>query len=541
MAFDFSKGSLANTNASNKKSGFNFQSGQLTNTGFPTQEPDSVKRNFLQKTAGFLGIEKAGQGLATAIRTQQANTLAQASNPLANKITTSGDQTGNEAGQGLTDIKKVAVALHDLVMQGVPETDPRRIQLTNLLRQSQGQNPITQAQIDPGTTLSNKEVLGSFGNVALNTLGAGTLTGAGTASPAAIKAVNIIDKAVAPFNTSSKLGRIANAGIKGAEFGLAQGTTQGMNDNKSLTDITKQAGISSAIQGGIGFGVQGLSEIGKLLTDRNTTEAIVNKTIGTPKKIIKAGKSPASDIIDQGVPRSKVGLLEQAQKTIDNSENKISEILKTDTRRHNTAPILDQIKQSLMENYRGALDEKDIEEIVKGLPVASLRNSTSMTTGAINDLRKVIDNKYIGSGRWMNSANATPERITALKAAANTLRGIVKESHPDLSGIFDNYGKAITQKTILTDELAKPHILTNMLEALSAAGLGVGTGGFTPTGAAKGLAGFAAIKALLSTPVQTGLAIGLDRAGRLPSTKTGQVVKAGGRILTRRVVQQAQK
>ncbi len=463
----------------------------------PAQPP---KKNIVQKTAGALGVEKAGQGLATTARVASGSI----------------NQTGDEEVAMLKSAQDVINALQQ--MHDVPNTDPKKARLLQLLREQTGARAVTQAEIDPGTQLSNKEVLGSFGNVALNVATAGL---------------------PAPKGATAAV-RIAKGAGQAAAVGAAQGFSQGLNDNKSIKDSIKQAGTSAVVSGGIGFGVQGLAEFGKLLTSNKVTEGIVNKNLGVSKKVVQAGKSPAGEIISKGSIKSKAGYLAAAEKEIRNADTQIATILKNDTRRVDSAPVLDEVRQRLMHVYKDALNAKDVEAIVESLPVAALRDSTSMTIDRVNNLRKVIDNNYIGSSKWLNSANATPERITALKTTANVLRGIVQDSHPALPKIFQNYSKAITQKAVLDETLSKPHILTNLLEALSSAGIGLGAGGFSPGGALKGLASFAAIKALFSTPVQTGLAIGLDRAGKLPATKVGQAARAVSRVATQRAIQAVQ-
>jgi hypothetical protein len=117
--------------------------------------------NAADSTANVLGVKKFGQGLATAGRVASGAV----------------NQTGEENAQALKDTAAVTAKLHELIMQGVPPTDLRRLQLANYLKRTQGDQNTTQAEIDPGTQLSTKEVLGSAANVALLATAPGAPTG----------------------------------------------------------------------------------------------------------------------------------------------------------------------------------------------------------------------------------------------------------------------------------------------------------------------------------------------------------------------------
>lgn len=127
---------------------------------------ESFAKRALMGTAGFLGVKPLGQGLATAGRV--------ASGAI--------NQTGNEAAQALMDTTKLTQQLHQMVLNHVPANDPKRVQLVNFIKNSMGQQPTTQAEIDPGTTLSNKQVIGS----AIQT-GANLLPGAASGTRLATK------------------------------------------------------------------------------------------------------------------------------------------------------------------------------------------------------------------------------------------------------------------------------------------------------------------------------------------------------------------
>ncbi len=198
--------------------------------------PDSVINNadfqkygILPKAAQFLGISKFGQGLATA-----------------------GLETTGQGNQGLDSEAAAAKQLSDIMQKYPPGSPERKAAIAKYQQLYAGGVP-SQTEIDPGTQLSDKEVLGSAGNVALDAMSGGSLTSGAefggtvaTKTPGLMDALNTgvqtINKVVAPLDEATTAGRVGNAAIKGAEFGAAQGVTQGMNDNKSAADIATQAG-----------------------------------------------------------------------------------------------------------------------------------------------------------------------------------------------------------------------------------------------------------------------------------------------------------
>ena len=78
--------------------------------------------NAANSTAGFLGIQKFGQGIATAGRVASGSI----------------NQTGDEEAQMAKDQQMVINQIHTLRAQGVPNNDLKILQLTNFLKQNQG-------------------------------------------------------------------------------------------------------------------------------------------------------------------------------------------------------------------------------------------------------------------------------------------------------------------------------------------------------------------------------------------------------------------
>src|ERR1039458_2897884 len=138
------------------------------------------------KVAQGLGIAKLGMGLATAGRVASGSI----------------NQTGADEYQMQKDQQTVITKLQQLRAQGVPRTDLNYMQLENYLKRASGQTAPTQAQIDPGTQLSNREVIGSAIDTAGLVLGSGEFKGA-TEAPQALSAGSKIWQAT---KTGAKVG-----------------------------------------------------------------------------------------------------------------------------------------------------------------------------------------------------------------------------------------------------------------------------------------------------------------------------------------------
>jgi hypothetical protein len=403
----------------------------------------------------------------------------------------------------------------------------------------------TGADIDPGTALSDKKVIGSFANVGLDVLSGGSLSGEGALGGAASK----INAVVAPLSEESTLGRIGNKVIQGAAFGAAQGAAQGATDDKSGTDMAKQAGVNSVLGGVLGGTIQGAGELFKYLTSPEVSESLYNKAIGIDKKTQLADRSPAASMIEQGKVGSKSGLAADAQKTIDATNGQINDILtnqsgtSTASKAIETKPLVDQMRAKLTAQYGDTLGADGVSKLMEDLPIAKLHVNDTLTPAELNSLRQKIDTDFVGNGKWLN-VNQDPVKISAFKTAANVLRQTVQSQDERLPGLFDQMSDSITARNALDAELAKPHALTSMLELLGAIGAG-GTAishGVSPLEAVgTGAAAYAAEKAAKSTPVQTAAAVGLDRLGKaaVDNGTAVQAAKAVGRIATRRATAKA--
>lgn len=362
----------------------------------------------------------------------------------------------------------------------------------------------------------------------------------GLASPkevigsAAQTGLNIATAGMGVSKAPTALGRIAGNTARSAAIGGGLSAGSALERDGSLEDVVSSAAKGAAVSGVVGFGVGGLGELGKFLTSQTARESLVNRGLAIPKKVVEKGKSPAGRFLNEGTGLTKRGILAEAEKTISEVEAKIGAKLASKTGTAGTAGVIQDIRKSLGSYYEGALGGEDIERIIGSLPIDSLRKNQELTFIQLNKLRQIIDNKFLGNGKWLNTT--TSENVTALKAASNAIRTLVKSGDQELQDLFSRYADAITTKTSLSSDLAKPHMLTMLLELLGSGLYGtIAGGGINPESAAKSAAAFAAMRGLSSTPAKILTARTLGKVAELGQN---QGIKTVGRVATQNLIKQ---
>ncbi len=234
---------------------------------------------ILQKTAKFLGIDKFGQGLASTGRVLSGHVS---------------DDIQNQ--QNVSSMnQKVLYALQK-------ETDPAKRQHLQEFMQRQnfgnadtsvhtqqdfaGANPQA-SQIDPGLNLTNKQVLGSAANVALN-----------VATPGAFK------------------GSTAAVIAKNAALGGAFGAASGLEKNRSAGGIVGSTLGGAAIGGAVGA-VGLMAKAAKEFVGNAVPEWMMNKAVKPAlqdlKKNVRFGSDTlGKELLDEGVKGGPKKLLEIA-------------------------------------------------------------------------------------------------------------------------------------------------------------------------------------------------------------------------------------
>lgn len=242
--------------------------------------PSVPGKSLVQKVGGFLGIEKFGQGIATAGR----NLLGINQQEQAQGTKSYLDTQNSLIGQAKTH----AIG------------DPRR---EGLLKTAQ-QSPFTsQEEIDSGLKLSNKEVLGSAANVGLNVL-----------APGAFK------------------GGLAAQAAKSAALGAGFGAAGGLNENKDLGGVAKSTALGAAIGGAIPVAGAGLSKAKEAITQK-LPEALMNHavkpTLDELRKNIKTGSDTLGrELLSEGIAGSPEKLLKISDNKLSLYEGKLQNVLK---------------------------------------------------------------------------------------------------------------------------------------------------------------------------------------------------------------------
>jgi hypothetical protein len=244
---------------------------------------------LIPKVAKFLGVSKFGQAIGTAFR----------------------NVTG-ELDRGIRQQQEQA----DLTVQKINyaaknEKDPAKrtklLQMAHSVRT--GVTP--QEQIDPGLNLSNKEIIGSAANVALN-----------IATPGAFKG-----------------GKMAVIG-KNAALGSAFGGASGLERNRSAGNI-----VGSAVGGalvGAGIGTAGLvARAAKEFATRTTPRFLMDKAIKPAlqdlKKNVRYGtKTLSQELLDEGVKGKPETLLRLAKDKLTSLEDELQEVI--------TSPGLSEVR-----------------------------------------------------------------------------------------------------------------------------------------------------------------------------------------------------
>jgi len=292
---------------------------------------------------------------------------------------------------------------------------------------------------------------------------------------------------------------------------------------KKPLDVASETALSALAGGATSGSLYSFGKAIEWLTEK-APKSIYEKAIGVPKKISMAGKSPAPSLIKSGVVGSKSSLLNYTQDIIEKSDESIGKILKENTsikvsQQVPTKYIKDQIKNSLLEDYSESLGKEGIEKLVDGLELNRLNNYDYADVNSLNELRKEIGKK-IGSSKWLMQNPS--EKTQAMKAAYFALSDTIKSVDDRLPQLFKDSSVAITARDVIKrasqTDISKGEKFMDLMKVLLSSGVG-GTAGLP-----AGVATYAGIQALGSTPVQTGLAVGLSKLGKITQGKAGQTV-----------------
>lgn len=464
-----------------------------------SEPPKSPINSFLSagnSISNFLGIKKFGQGIASGIRTLAPQGFEKNSgNPNGRDSSIGGiNQTGDEAGQALRDTSKIAQELHKLVDAGVPKDDPRRVKLANALRQSQGQMPITQEEIDPGTKLTAKEVVGSAGNVAANILTPGAFKGS---LPAKV--------------------------LKNTAVGAGYGLAGGLNDNKDLGGIAKSTGLGA----GIGAAIPGIGalagKIKKVITG-TVPEALMNHavkpTLNELKKNIKYGTDTlGKELLQEGVAGSPKKLLTISESKLNSLEDELQSHLKNSKGVITIDDLRPYFKETIdkLNLTPGSKDAAEaVETLLADVPqTMDLKTANVMKRNLYNRLRDVA---------YKLDPNLS-DKAQTMKSLARALK-LEIESKSDNPALVEGLNKKLSTYGRLEDRVVDILARDNRNKILSLTDTIAGAAGFLNPLAWLGLL---VKKGLESETALTNTAKVLNKAKNVGTGKVATGVKEVGK------------
>lgn len=445
------------------------------------------QRGLLQKTAGFLGIEKAGQGLASAGRV--------ASGAI--------NQTGNESGRALQDTQSIIQK-----MRLLPLGSPERRRLADYLKRSMGDQPVAQEEIDPGTALSNREVIGSFGNVGLN-----------AAMPGAFK------------------GGFRTVLAKNAGLGSGYGVAGGLNDNKKGTDLLK-TGVVGAAAGAA------LPVAGKLLSSvtQKTFPSIARKLEQanlrlTPVQKQKLGKE-LNEVTEFLAEKKLIGTPERRfnkiDKLYDQYEDKLQKGLNNVKVGYKKDALLKRL-EGLKANpkYRDDRDYDLIQKQIDGAIDLINRNySDVIPLSRLNNLKR---------STYKSAYNKAGDKVSdeIEHDIADVLRTAIEKGTDKAKLTIDGkpvgefnkeYGKLIKGRKLL--KIAETRNQLGLIGKLvsSFAGFSIGNSVSPGIGAAVGsVAGPKVGELVAGTPTRSLIGAGFKRGSKIGTGRTGRLIKRVGR------------
>lgn len=433
------------------------QSSQVTQPqGQPTDLPtQGAGQGFIKGAADIAGVTQAGQGLATAGRVMSGHI----------------NQTGNEE----VALQQQQQSIINAIQK---QTDPvLKAHLINYLHiltnggadpnfHPQGSIPnqaVTQGEIDPGTQLSNKQVLGSFGNVALDVVGAGSLPGEGAATGALSKGVSLTDKVAEATGATGKALKAVKLGTKVAEgtaLGYGMDVANAATQNKE--DITKP-GLGTATGAFLPILTKALGATtkGTAALMSGTGTDVINRALQNPDAVATAAKKYAStpELEQSLVSRAKAAVFDLIhQKSVQYGDqlSKLTEKAPLDSTiaaksfDTNAAMFGGKIENGALKFENSALtdsEQKGLQDVYK-----TITGWTDNSVKGMDNLRQRIGNemdnfKVLGNSR----SNALLDKVQ------QSVTDEISNKVPGYTSVLQNYGANVDSLKNLTSELANPN------------------------------------------------------------------------------------
>lgn len=438
-----------------------------------------MAKGFFQKAGDFLGISKFGQGIASATRVL----------------------TG-EVDRDIQTLNENSLASGKLVYAAKQEKDPERKRKLLMMASDINKQAITPQQIDSGLNLSNKEILGSAANVALNVVAPGAFKG----GKAAIIAKN-------------------------AALGSAFGAASGLEKNRSAGGIIGSATGGALIGGALGTASVGIKAF-KEFTTKTTPSWLMEKAIvpnlDEARKTVKFGqKSLGQELLEEGVKGSPQKLLQIADDRLTSLEDELQTILNSPSlkdARITKEKIVPYFKDLIATkgNIPGMKgDVQRIKNIIDDIPEQlTLQQANVLKRQIYTELRDVSYKLDVKLG----------SKAKSLKVLASALKKEIEETVGgsvvnDINRKLSLYGRLEDR---IVDQLARSmkNNSFGLTDAILTAG---GVASMNPIGLITGIGAAVARHTLGSTGVKTRAAQGLNRFQNVGTGITGKAIKETAR------------
>lgn len=332
----------------------------------------------IPKIAKFLGVDKLAKGAASAYRA--------ATGEVNQDIQT--QQAGDAAVQKLLYVAR---------NEADPAKKRRLLAMANKLGGS-----ATAEDIDPGLTLSNREIIGSAANTVLN-----------IATPGAFK--------------GGKAAIVAKNAALGGAFGAASGMEKGRNASGIVGSTVGGAAVG-AVVGATGI----VLKAAKDFATRTTPEWMMNKAVKPAlqelKKNVKTGSNTlGKELLDEGVKGSPKRLLTVAQDKLQSFEDELQTALsRFDDDAART--IQKRLPDAQIAELGATINKLDAQFVAKPTPAnkKALENAVALYNKSVSDRpTKLISRESIKP--YLKELVAQKNKTPGAKDQAKAIEGVLDD------------------------------------------------------------------------------------------------------------------
>jgi len=444
----------------------------VTKQSVLAKQPEQ-KKNFLQKTANFLGMEKFGQGIGQAI----------------SNISGSQDKVIKAYEDGLKLENDLFTKIQENKKAG---KDTSRLEQALNRQKMSNKEALVQIE-DVGTGgLTNREVIGS------------AISTASLFVPGAPKGSNLLTRAA---------------------VGGAQGYAMDVGSKLQNNQLTYGEAFTPGIGTGIGVA---LPVVGAILgkTFKGLSKGLEKQNLRlTPNEKRLLGGGKIDDVVNFNSKNKLVGSPEQRLSKVSSILDDFERQVEKKIAGQKTTFIKDQLKTQLdniKNNYADDLAEapgvsSKIDSIIKQMDAVS---GDSISASRLNKWKRNL---------WKAAYNPNNGQVVndALYEAGDVFKTTLDKSVKGLEMINKDYGIALTSKRILDKATSRAQVGLMGKLAESAIGGAVGTAIGGPVGGLVGAGVAPTLVGGLATPVRSGVSVGIrsitDIANKIPTDKLGNL------------------